>query len=76
MTKAPHQKPRAEPKAKARPSIWHFPTSDPDVALACAWNAKTERYDTDCKLVRIDDIAKPIRASFRRLVNSCARCDM
>ena len=71
MAKQPTKNPPAPRTAayKVRfvhPDIWYFPTPDPDVVMACEWNAAEGQYNQKCYPVRKEEVPSHIAAAIKQ----------
>lgn len=62
-------KPRtAKSAAMKPPPTWYFPTGILGVVIACDYNPVENRYNKNCREMRVEDIAQPLQAAVKRTI--------
>ncbi|KPF71639.1 hypothetical protein IP69_05585 [Bosea sp. AAP35] len=50
------------------PSPWYFPTAIQGVVIACDYNPIEQRYNKNCREMRVEDIPQPRQAAVKRII--------
>jgi hypothetical protein len=54
----------------SRPKTWYFPTPDPDVVIACDYNAAEDRYDNNCRTMKVGNVSDRVAVEMKRFSNA------
>lgn len=53
-----------------KPKFWYFPTPDPNVVIRCEYNASDDRYNMNCKTMKIPQLPNRIAIELKRFSNA------
>ncbi len=50
----------------AQPTTWYFPTPDPNVVIACDYNAAEKQYNLNCRQVALQDVPNHVASAIQQ----------
>lgn len=56
-----------------KPKIWYFPTPEPEWVIACEYNASDDRYNKNCKKIKVANIPDRVAVELKRFSNAIVR---